>query len=412
MELLGVVPSGAADIKLARGCRARVEALRQRNDLNGAIVDVQREAGGGRWICQTPGGETISVNETNLVVTAGWSLAALIMPAAGNSASDAEIEEDTLRWIAAPLGLSDITALALADDHESLTPRHVSLIVAACTRLQSLDLSTCQSAVTDDGLGSLGRLPALTELDVSQTAVSDEGLRLLAEGPPVESREVRNGERSRGLYASLGAALGGSIAGLRQLESLSLRRCIHITDEGLLHIAQRCPSLRALDLSGCGPKVSDRSLLAVAHNRCLSTAILDSCRSLSDTAIAALARLCPLTQLSLRGDMPQVTPFGMRALSEGSGRTLSSLAMGEWATDAAVVALAERCVALSRLRLHGCAKLTPDGLLSAAGPGFPALAELEVDWGCALITQEAVQRAHASLAADDVRQLQLLWNKG
>ena len=253
-ELLGVVPSGAADIKLARGCRARVEALRQRNDLNGAIVDVQREAGGGRWICRTLGGETISVNETNLVVTAGWSLAALIMPAACSSASDAEIEEDTLRWIAAPLGLSDITALALADDHESLTPRHVSLIVAACTRLQSLDLSTCQSAVTDDGLGSLGRLPALTELDVSQTAVSDEGLRLLAEGPPVESREVRNGERSRGLYASLGAALGGSIAGLRQLESLSLRRCIHITDEGLLHIAQHCPSLRALDLSGCGPK--------------------------------------------------------------------------------------------------------------------------------------------------------------
>ena len=66
MELLGVVPSGAADIKLARGCQARVEALRQRNDLNGAVVDVQREAGGGRWICQTPGGETISVNENKL----------------------------------------------------------------------------------------------------------------------------------------------------------------------------------------------------------------------------------------------------------------------------------------------------------------------------------------------------------
>ena len=63
------------------------------------------------------------------------------------------------------------------------------------------------------------------------TRVSDAGLARLAEGPPAfdESEEVQSGARSRGLWATLGVALGGGATGLPRLEALDLSGCTKVT---------------------------------------------------------------------------------------------------------------------------------------------------------------------------------------
>ena len=143
-------------------------------------------------------------------------------------------------------------------------------------------------------------------------------------------------------------------------------------------------------------------MTALAHNRRLAVVMLDGCGAVSDSSVAALARLCPLAELSLGvgggPGMPHLSAFGMRALSEDAGgTTLTKLSLQGWATDAALLALCERCTRLERLDVRGSAKLTDSGLLAAAQPGaLSALQSLSIDEGNSLLSKEAVRQVRAA----------------
>ena len=207
-------------------------------------------------------------------------------------------------------GLADCTCFTL--DAAAL-PLHIEIISVACPKLQHLDLSGCSNAVDDDTAVFIAELSTLVTLRLAHcAALTDVGLGALATGPAVESREVRTGVRSRGLYAALGAALGGTEPGLPSLTSLDLSGCVHVGDGGLMRIAEGCAALAELSLSGC-VGVRDRGILAVARNRRLKSVVLDGCSRVSDTAVCTLARQCPLEALSLANGGP-ISAFAARAL--------------------------------------------------------------------------------------------------
>ena len=209
---------------------------------------------------------------------------------------------------------------------------------------------------------------------------------------------MRTGSRSRGLYAALGAALGGANPGLPELVSLDLTSCTRITDGGLLLLAEGAWRVETLSLAGC-VQVGDRGVLAIARNGRLVTLSLDGCRRVSDSAVCALARQCPLANLSAP-DVLDVSSFGARALAEDGGETLCVLDLSEnpkLDADACVRALCGRCPKLRDLRLNRCARLTDAGLQLACAPGaLPNLVALEVD-GCTRLSEESRHAVHSAM---------------
>eukprot|EP00105_Crassostrea_gigas_P042792 XP_019926940.1 PREDICTED: F-box/LRR-repeat protein 17-like [Crassostrea gigas] len=51
-----------------------------------------------------------------------------------------------------------------------------------------------------------------------------------------------------------------------RLQTLVMDRCLHITDRGLLQIAQGCPDLRKINLTLCAFFVTDNGVLAITEN--------------------------------------------------------------------------------------------------------------------------------------------------
>ena len=75
-------------MRLSRGCRARIEGLRSRTDLNGQVCDVLLAPSGERCTVQCDGGEEqFKLKPENLVVIAGWPLETLSL-AELNSVAD------------------------------------------------------------------------------------------------------------------------------------------------------------------------------------------------------------------------------------------------------------------------------------------------------------------------------------
>jgi hypothetical protein len=364
------------DLYLSRGCLVVIRDLRNRAELNGKEAEVLDAPRGQRCTVKCDGdGEVVAVKPQNLTVTAGWPLETLELPPLINL--DASGRRELLRTAAAKYRLTKVTGLSLSHAAESITTMHLEMIAEVCSSLRALDLEGCDGAVYPAGIRFVTMLPALRVLSLARcVALSDGALCGLAAGPPVESDEVMSGLRSRGLWATLGAALGGAVAGFRQLKELDLTGCSSIGDDGVAALADGTPCLTALRLAGC-VRVGDRALCAIAHNGYLTIVTLDDCVRVTDLSVCALARLCPLAKLGLAGRLQGVTPFALRALAEERGATtLTALDLSrnpDLDADAAVSALAGRCPRLRCLGLHDCTRLTSSGLEALRGGGLPAL---------------------------------------
>ena len=316
------------------GARATLSGLVSRPDLNGREVDVLETADNERVVVKyydehkidTGGGsETIKVKISNLELLHGQ------------------------RWH---------LALVACDDDELKT------LPNSWPHLRSLKLAGC-SSITNDGLAAF------------------------ACGPVIESDEVRSGARSRGIYATLGAALGGDKPGCRALTSLDLRGCVQIGDNGLLALAEHCPNLATLSLCGCRD-VSDRGCLSISRNETVTDINLSGCVKLSDSAISTLARQCPLVALRLANGLRAVTPFAVRAIAEVRGATLTLLDLSgndHLDVDECLTALSHRCPVLTRLKVD---RLTERGEKLVFG--WCCSAESGEGWCCS-----------AESAADGVR---------
>ena len=384
-------------LPLVPGCRVRLSGLTGRTDFNGVEADVldwvssvpsvgEEDA---RWVVACGSAGEVKVRARNMTVIGGW-------PASADDYGLQDCEQAKQQF-----GLPLITSLDLS--RRSISKQHVALISASCDRLASLTLDGCASAVDDESVALLPSLLSLTALSLRDClTLTDKGIGLLAAGldlMPEESAEVRNHERSRGIFAALAVAMGGAHRPM-QLTSLALAGCAALTDECLRRLAMGCAGLTALELGGC-VLVSDRGVCELARNERITALDVSCCPLVTDTGVCALARACPLRSLRLGGAPPGgvlrgLTPFAARVLAEECGpTTLTALDLGghaQLAADAAVAALCGRCPRLQHLRLTGCERLSADGLRAAIGRGggsrlLPGLVSLGVG-GCPLVNVE------------------------
>ncbi|XP_049645650.1 F-box and leucine-rich protein 22 [Suncus etruscus] len=86
------------------------------------------------------------------------------------------------------------------------------------------------------------------------------------------------------------------------LASVTLSGCGHVTDDCLSRLLSRCPRLRALHLHNCA-RVTNRTLeaaAAAARGAALLTLHVDFCRNVSAAGLGRLRHACP--HLRLRAD--------------------------------------------------------------------------------------------------------------
>jgi aminoglycoside phosphotransferase len=427
-------------VPLRRGCRARLDGLNARKDLNGQAVDVG-VCEGERWVVTTDSGETVKARAANLVMTGGWPasssfLAEWVVTRAAEDAAtvvrmpedldeleemvaDAEDEEEEpvegegiearwqrrqdmlseLRMCSQRYGLEAVTVLELGRVYTSplaVLAAHVELVCCSCARLVELNLDSC-SCMTDALFGRIAALRHLHSLSVRDcTAITDVGIARLAAGIP-KGREDEPSPRERlrkshGLMASLAVAMGADKPGFPSLRSLCLDGCTRVTDEGIGRLAQWCSSLEMISIIGCGA-ITDRSICALARNGALCGVRMAHCTAAAtDTAICAIARACPrLHELNAAGAI-QVSDFGIRAIAEYTATNLTELDLsGCRIGDVAIRALGA-CRGLKQLKIAGCSKLTHDAIAELASLNR-ALA-IDVKGGSQLATQDAPPLQH------------------
>ncbi|KAL6216740.1 hypothetical protein ACLB2K_009959 [Fragaria x ananassa] len=166
--------------------------------------------------------------------------------------------------------------------------------------LTYLDLGNCR-VVDDNSVEAIGLLcTCLSYLNLERSNISNKGLRSLAHGSCSKT-----------------------------LETLVLAECCRINDSGISHL-QNMQCLEELDLESCGcgyrNDVTDVGVIAATSgNRSLKKLNLSWLRNVSDQSMVFLAENCPsLEILDVSGCC--VTGAGIRALS--SHRCLKTLVLG------------------------------------------------------------------------------------
>ncbi|KAK6117303.1 hypothetical protein DH2020_048948 [Rehmannia glutinosa] len=146
-----------------------------------------------------------------------------------------------------------------------------------------------------------------------------------------------------------------------KLEKLSLIWCSSITDVGLRSLAEKCKSLRSLDLQGC--YIGDKGLAAVGECcNFLEKLNLRFCEGLTDTGLVKLAIGCGGTLKSLGvAACAKITDISFEAVGSHC-RSLESLSLdSETIHNKGLLAMAKGCSALKVLKLQ-CLNITDDAL--------------------------------------------------
>uniref|UniRef100_A0A0C9SAM7 TSA: Wollemia nobilis Ref_Wollemi_Transcript_2419_1722 transcribed RNA sequence n=1 Tax=Wollemia nobilis TaxID=56998 RepID=A0A0C9SAM7_9CONI len=186
-------------------------------------------------------------------------------------------------------------------------------IIPRFTHLQSLNLRQNQHQLNDHAVEMVAKFcHDLRVLDLSNsTQLTDKSLEALAHG-------------------------------CNQLEKLNISGCNAINDSALILLAEKCNKLRHVYLCGCHRAVTDRALLALAHNCCrLQCLNLGWCEKVTDVGVTGLAQWCP--------DLRAVDLCGCVLI-----------------TDQSIIALAENCPHLRSLGLYYCQNITDIAMYSLA----------------------------------------------
>jgi ribonuclease HIII len=203
-----------------------------------------------------------------------------------------------------------------------------------------------------------------------------------------------------------------------KLTSVELSMCSNLTDAAVVAVAEHCAGLTSLSVAGC-KNLTDAAVVAVAeHCGGLTSLNVSYCKNLTDAAVVAVAEHCAgLTSLDVRSletfsggassletykeilagtltsfkpmNPPTATDASLVAVAERcAGLTSLSVAGCKILTDAAVVAVAEHCAGLTSLSVAGCEKLT-DAAVVAVAEHCVGLTSLDVH-DCSNLTDAAV----------------------
>jgi hypothetical protein len=156
-----------------------------------------------------------------------------------------------------------------------------------------------------------------------------------------------------------------------EVRTINMNGCAAITDVGVVAVADACPHLTTLDLSGT--QATDASVSKVAES-CPLLATLDlDWTQVTDVGVAKVAEGCPLlATLSLSST--QVTDVGVSKVAESCPQLANLYLSGTQVTDVGVSKVGEGCPQLATLYLDDT-QVTDVGV-SKVAEGCPLLATL------------------------------------
>jgi len=256
----------------------------------------------------------------------------------------------TVTRLSEKLPFAGIRSLVIPDA-ENVTDAGLLRIAAACTSLARLNVSKC-NRISDVSIRAITkRNRSLQEVDLSQCS------------------------------GIVGAALVSVAENCKKLQILRLQNCI-ATDEWILkRIAFGLPNLIEIDVSK-NTKVTDDSMRTIAcHCKNLKSVHLGFCTHISDVSILALSEFCPaLEHLDLsRSALPhKVTDVSMLSLGERCpSLKIVHLAGNSFITDVGINWLVSGCNVIERLNLSGLNRISDMGMRSI-GEYAPELKWLDI----------------------------------
>lgn len=156
-------------------------------------------------------------------------------------------------------------------------------------QLRELDLTECAGLAGSTLLTAIGGLPLLEELRLDGVVeASDDLLRALVPGTPLQRLSLALCPVTDAGVVALAELLG---PGLRELR---LDDCTKVGPPALTALAKCCPQLQTLSLRRC-VKLTDAAVAEVAEQGQLRELSLNSCRQLKGGCLAVLARCCHQT---------------------------------------------------------------------------------------------------------------------
>ncbi|NP_001333165.1 F-box/LRR-repeat protein 3 [Zea mays] len=254
-------------------------------------------------------------------------------------------------------GLAGLRSVCLARAN-GVGWRGLEALVAACPKLEAVDLSHCVSA-GDREAAALAAAAGLRELRLDKClAVTDMGLAKVAVGCP-------------------------------RLEKLSLKWCREISDIGIDLLAKKCPELRSLNISYL--KVGNGSLRSISSLERLEELAMVCCSCIDDEGLELLSKGSDSLQSVDVSRCDHVTSHGLASLIDGRNflqklyaadclheigqrfvsklatlkETLTTLKLdGLEVSDSLLEAIGESCNKLVEIGLSKCSGVTDEGISS------------------------------------------------
>ncbi|KAG2621318.1 hypothetical protein PVAP13_3NG248000 [Panicum virgatum] len=270
--------------------------------------------------------------------------------------------------------------------------RGLEALVAACPRLEAVDLSHCVGAgdrevaavaaaaglrdlrldkclaVTDMGLAKVAvGCPRLEKLSVKWCReISDIGIDLLAKKCP----ELRSLNIS---YLKVGNESLRSISTLEKLEELAMVGCSCIDDEGLELLSKGSDSLQSVDVSRCD-HVTYQGLASLIDGRKFLQKLhaADCLHEIGQCFLSKLSTLKEtLTVLKLDGlgvsdSLLQAFGEALEYLAKCSELRILKLGLCSSISDKGIAFISSNCGKLVELDLYRCNSFTDDGLAALA----------------------------------------------
>jgi F-box/leucine-rich repeat protein 2/20 len=162
----------------------------------------------------------------------------------------------------------------------------------------------------------------------------------------------------------------------RSISSLDLSFCRHLTDAGIVAVAQAFPTLDTLYLTGCD--ITDRALVAVGSSCVnLTTLHLLDCHRVTNMGFEVVARGCrQLRDLNL-ARCEGLTEFFAVLVAQYLGQLTSLTLECTNIGDTSLAVIVRACPHLTYLDLSYCGLLTDSGLI-AVSEHCPNLQQLDI----------------------------------
>ena len=234
-------------------------------------------------------------------------------------------------------------------------------IISHCPSLLSIDISADNNDIqtTDFTLQSIAEhCTGLQSLSLKRCReIADNGMIIFSENCPyLQSLEIIGGSIKDASIISISTYCTG-------LQSLNLGGCGQITDASIISISTNCTGLQSLNLFDC-QLITDASIISISTNCTgLQSLDLDNCYQITDTSIISISTHCTGLQSLIL--YCEITDASIISISTHCTRLQSLYLVGcGGITDVSIISISTHCTRLQLLNLSACDQITDDSIIS------------------------------------------------